>query len=413
MATVANFLPSARGLSFPNSWPSYPHSTIPTPFGDIAIGDASNGMCGGMVFAVRDYFEANTMPPSGRQPGPGEPFYDFIVERLYASFDLPLGPTKYYDWMTTADHDTVLKTGLAHRTILEEWPKIKNDIDNNRLSCVALVTLYSLNPGDMGHNHQVLAYGYDVSADNYLTLKLYDPNYCDLYGSTHAPDADNVSLSLSLSDPSHTTPISHNVSMAYPIRGFFHLPYQWASPPAVDDAEITAFYVAQTMLAGEVSSVGIRVRNTGSTTWTSGGANPYRLGSQRPQDNTTWGRSRVDVPHPVHPTEDVEFGFMVTAPMVGGQIPMGWRMVKELVHWFGGLDERTVNVIAPVVPADECDQLRSEILAAKEEIRALQEALQQATGQEKIFLAAEIRRRQAELTNLRNEATAKGCPDVP
>jgi hypothetical protein len=413
MPTVANFLPSTRALGFPNSWPNYPHATIPTPFGDIAIGSASNGMCGGMVFAVRDYFEAGTLPPSGRQPGPGEPLYDFIVERLYASFDLPLGPTKYYDWMTTADHDTTLKTGLAHRTILEEWPKIQNDLDNGRLSCLALVTIYSLNPGDMGYNHQVLAYGYDLSPANVLTLKLYDPNFSDYVYGTRCPAANNVTLSLSLSDPSHTTPITHNVSILNPIRGFFHLPYQRVSAPAVDDAEINNFAVSQTMLAGTVSNVAVRVHNTGSTTWTSGGANPYRLGSARPQDNTTWGLSRVDVPHPVNPTEDVDFTFAVTAPMVNGQVLMGWRMVRELVHWFGAIGERSVNVSAPVVPASECDQLRSEILAAQEEIHALQADLQQAVGQEKTFLAAEIRRRQAELANLRSEATARGCTNIP
>lgn len=404
MPYVTNFLPSTRGFSFTNSWPHYPHATIPTPFGDIAIGDASNGLCGGMAFAVRDYFEANIMQPSGRQPAPGQPLYDFIVERLYASFDLPFGPTKYYDWMTTADHDTWLKTGLAHRTILEEWPAIKNDIDNNRLSCLGLVTIYSLNPGDMGHNHQVLAYGYDLGSDNVLTLRIYDPN---------TPLSNNIRLSLSLSNPSQTTPITHNIGTPYPIRGFFRIPYQWVSPPEVDDAEIDNFFVASSIPAGMSLGVVLRLRNTGTTTWTSGGANPYRLGSQRPQDNMTWGISRVDVPHAVGPTEQVDFNFSVTAPRTGGLIPMGWRMVRELVRWFGELEERSVNVIAPVVPASECDQLRDEIIAAREEIRALQADLQYASGQEKTFIVAEIRRRQAELANLQDEATAKGCTNIP
>ena len=232
MPAVINFLPSTRGFSFINNFPPLPDKAIPTPFGDIAIGDASNGLCGGMVFAVRDYFEANIPTPSGPQPTQGEPLFDFIVDRLFASFDLPNGPTKYYDWMTTSDHDIALKTGLAHRTILDEWPNIKDDLDNNRLSCLALVTVSSLNPGDMGHNHQVLAYGYDLNADNNLTLKVYDPN---------SGRNDTIYLSLSLAHPAKTTSITHNVGLNpdYPIiRGFFRLPYTWVSPPQIDEPTI-------------------------------------------------------------------------------------------------------------------------------------------------------------------------------
>jgi hypothetical protein len=106
MPDVAGFLPSTHGFSFINSWPSLPDKTIATPFGPIKIGDASNGLCGGMVFSVRDYFEAHLVQPSGRQPALGQPLYDFIVDRLFSSFDLPVGPAKYYDWMTTSGHDT-------------------------------------------------------------------------------------------------------------------------------------------------------------------------------------------------------------------------------------------------------------------------------------------------------------------
>jgi len=404
MPDVTGFLPSTRGFSFGNSWPPQPDKVIPTPFGDIAIGDASNGLCGGMVFAARDYFQAGMVRPIGRQPTFGQPLYDFIVDRLFASFDLPNGPTKYYDWMTTSDHDTWFKTGLAHRTILEEWPKIKNDLDNGRLSSLALVTLFSLNPGDMGNNHQVLAYGYDLGADGILTLKLYDPN---------SPLDDNIRLSLSLNNPAHTTPISHNVNIAHPIRGFFHIPYQWVSPPQIDDAEIITFLAPQSMPTGANSTVTLQVQNTGTTTWTPGGSNPYRLGSQRPQDNMTWGLSRVELPRIVNPTETVDFIFTVTAPAVGGQIPMGWRMVRELVQWFGELEDRSVNVIGAIVPADPCDQLRSEILDAKQEILDLQAELRDAAGPGKAFIASQIKRKQAELTKLHNEATTQGCSNIP
>jgi len=404
MTDVTNFLPSTRGFSFSNSWPTQPDKLIPTPFGNIAIGNASNGLCGGMVFAVRDYFEANIQQPSGRQPSLADPLYSFIVDRLFASFELPNGPAKYYDWMTTSDHDTWFKTGLAHRTILDEWPRIKADLDSNHLSCLGLVTISSLNPGEMGNNHQVIAYGYDLGGNNILTLKVYDPN---------SPLRDDIRISLSLGNPAHTTPISHNVNIPYPVRGFFRIGYQPVSPPQIDDAEINTFLAPMSMPAGAQSIVTLTVQNTGTTTWVSGGANVYRLGSQRPQDNATWGLSRVELPHAVDPRATVDFTFTVKAPAMGGQLPMGWRMVRESVHWFGELEDRSVNVIAAPVPVTQCDQLRNEILAVNEDIHDLQAELQHAAGQQKAFYAAQIKRKQAELTKLRGEATAKGCPNIP
>ena len=91
MADVVGFLPSTRGFTFGNSWPSQPNKVIPTPLGNIPIGNASNGLCGGMTLAARDYFEADVRQPTGRQPTLGHPLYDYIVDRLFASFDLPRG----------------------------------------------------------------------------------------------------------------------------------------------------------------------------------------------------------------------------------------------------------------------------------------------------------------------------------
>jgi hypothetical protein len=43
------------------------------------------------------------------------------------------------------------------------------------------------------------------------------------------------------------------------------------------------------MTAGQSYNVSLTFKNTGTSTWSA--AQLHRLGSQSPQDNTTWGRS--------------------------------------------------------------------------------------------------------------------------
>jgi hypothetical protein len=234
---VPNFKPSTRSLKFINSFPHEPDITVNVPvLGNVTIGDAHNGLCGGMVFTVRDLFEGNIpVPASAALPADGSPLFNFIVGRLFDSFNLPGGVAKYYNWMTTPDHDTgiwpFIRRGVVWHTVVEEWPKIKADIDSGHPSPLGLVTVFDLNPGDMGNNHQVMAYAYDVDANNTLTLHLYDPN-------TGA--SDNCKLSMSLSNPSHSTPIPNNVNISFPIRGFFRVDYSAHNAAALAQPPVTA-----------------------------------------------------------------------------------------------------------------------------------------------------------------------------
>ena len=71
------FVPSRNGFAFANAWPASPAVVIPTPFGEIDIGNASAGLCGGMVFAALDYWHAGTAPPTER-PAAGTPLFKTI-----------------------------------------------------------------------------------------------------------------------------------------------------------------------------------------------------------------------------------------------------------------------------------------------------------------------------------------------
>jgi hypothetical protein len=233
---VPGFRASVNGLHFTNSWPSEPDFVIDAgPLGKIPVGDASNGLCGGMVYTVIDVFRAGLPPIADTQnPPQGSPLFKYIVARLLASFDIPAGVLTYYAWMTTPDHDTgfwfMTRRGVSWKTIKEEWPKIKTDIDGGNLSPLGIVTVYSADPRMLGHNHQVLAYGYELDDANRLTLHLYDPN-------TASSGADDVMLSLDLSNPTKVSPITHNVNIGRGIRGFFRTTYVFSDPSAIEPRE--------------------------------------------------------------------------------------------------------------------------------------------------------------------------------
>jgi len=90
------------------------------------------------------------------------------------------------------------------------------------------------------------------------------------------------------------------------------------------------------LLPGEVRSVAITMKNTGSTTWTRGGE--YKLGTQNPPDNTLWtGSTRLYLAEneAIKPGDSKTFTFNVTAPASLGTYNFQWRMVQDGVAWFG------------------------------------------------------------------------------
>jgi VCBS repeat protein len=246
---VPGFLPSTSGFHFPNSFDHVPDLTIDVLGNKVGIGDANNGLCGGMVFAVRDYFEAGIpIPQQNFSPSSG-PLFDYIVKRLFDSFDLLLpppplppvpglfitpippfgpGPLTYMHLMDPAlpDHETVAsQAGLAYRgrawvMIIDSWPRIKTDIDTHHLSPIGMIEIKDSDPTKMGQNHQVIVYGYSLDGTD-LTLRLYDPN---------APDNDTVTMSLNIGHPEHTTAVTNTAAKM--VWCFFRPAYTFSSPPA-------------------------------------------------------------------------------------------------------------------------------------------------------------------------------------
>jgi hypothetical protein len=221
---VPGFLPSTSGLHFLNYFPHEPEITIKLPFGPtLSLGDAANGLCGGMAFVVRDFFEADQPVPAITQPPPGgSPLYSFIVKRLMDSFNLPLGITRYFELMQPAFPDVGLGFGLPGRAsvmLRDEWPHIQADLDAGHPVPLGLVKVKSARPRDLGKNHQVLAYGYDLEGTD-LTLRLYDPNY---------PDRDDITLQLSTANAQVPVPLTY--TPAEDVFCFFRTPYTPRQPP--------------------------------------------------------------------------------------------------------------------------------------------------------------------------------------
>ena len=229
MPSAERFLPSRHAFAFSNSWPEQPATTVHTPLGRLNLGNAKGGLCGGMVFAALDYWYAGQAPPVD-QPAAGEPLYQYVVKRLVESWRLPAGVARYYHWMILPDGDRtvsvlgrrVTNRGLAWRTITVQLPRIKDDLDAGIPVPLGVVTVASANPAKLPLNHQVLAYGYEVTGGT-VTLRVYDPN---------RGGDDGTFLRFDTSEPTKRIDITHNLGLgARRVRAFFGTGYTRSTPP--------------------------------------------------------------------------------------------------------------------------------------------------------------------------------------
>jgi hypothetical protein len=81
---------------------------------------------------------------------------------------------------------------------------------------------------------------------------------------------------------------------------------------ADNDAVFVSQEVPRVMLQGQSYLATVTFRNTGTAEWSA--AAGYRLGSQNPGDNVTWGYGRVDLSGNVAAGEEAVFAFEITAP---------------------------------------------------------------------------------------------------
>ncbi len=112
------------------------------------------------------------------------------------------------------------------------------------------------------------------------------------------------------------------------------------------DSQYNAQSYQSTLHPGEQAIVWAEYKNTGSVTWTNSGSNPVRLGTWNPQDRSSVFYTAGNWVGPNRPTNMDQssvgagsigrFTFIMTGPYGNyGYFQEYWRLVKELVAWFG------------------------------------------------------------------------------
>lgn len=192
--SIPGFLPTTAGFHFANRWPPSPTLRFaaripgPVPFElELRIGDAANGLCGGMALATRDRWMRGEPPPPDREPpAEGSALFRELVRRQIASLELGVTVARFYRAGASTDRNR------ARIAVRETWPAVRREIDAGRPAALGLVHVASADPRRLTANHQVLAYGYTLdSAAGRVSLRIYDPNH---------PDDDSIRLVIGLDE---------------------------------------------------------------------------------------------------------------------------------------------------------------------------------------------------------------------
>ena len=129
---VAGFLPSTHGFHFANAWPPGPTVRFgPLDPRAVGVGDASTGLCGGMVYTIADLFAAGLpAPPDREPPANGSPRFNSIVRRQVESLGWLTVLVRF--WLRMAIGGS-FGGDRARATLDREWPQAKAAIDDGRL----------------------------------------------------------------------------------------------------------------------------------------------------------------------------------------------------------------------------------------------------------------------------------------
>lgn len=102
-----------------------------------------------------------------------------------------------------------------------------------------------------------------------------------------------------------------------------------------NDAACQWFEIPDRVSRGKSFSASVAVRNIGIQNWKGISLNPYKLGSQDPENTKRWGVNRVLVKGYIPPGETSVFSFKAKSPAVPGAYSFSWQMIQGTNGWFG------------------------------------------------------------------------------
>ena len=217
--SIPGFLPSVNGLPFPNHFADAPAIRIRLgPLGPIGIGNAGDGLCGGMCrVAVARWRRGEPPPAQDRPPLAGSPLFRAIVRAQVESLDGLRAPLRFYSLQAfRPERPDPLARVFGRRTRTHEtvraWRSIRAAIDAGEPAIVGLVRALGTDPRLLPRHHQVVAWAYEVENDR-LRLRIYDPNH---------PGRDDVELRLRLA-VDRRWPATMLQTTGEPLEAFFHL----------------------------------------------------------------------------------------------------------------------------------------------------------------------------------------------
>ena len=175
-----NFDSKLHGFHFANYFINQ-SATLP------GIGQISTaGRCGGMAYSALDHYFAQLPIPvftgadfakTGQVPPDGHPLSDYIYKRQLDSF-MVLSAAKFVTWTLTRNARTWFNKGITEMTKQDEFAKFRASID--RGVPVTLGLIYADELSELGRNHQVVGYGYEIDkTSGEMIVYIYDVNYAD------------------------------------------------------------------------------------------------------------------------------------------------------------------------------------------------------------------------------------------
>lgn len=128
-------------------------------------------------------------------------------------------------------------------------------------------------------------------------------------------------------------------------------------PRLVNRADFVGHTIPARMAAGESLNVGVTMKNTSSLSWS--GAQGYALGVVADPGGFFKGAARLPFPEglvAIPLVGDSQFIGQIEAPAAPGVYSIDFRMVEELVEFFGQTGRVTVEVVPPPNEAAEWER---------------------------------------------------------